>query len=244
MWFDLAVIALGGFLAALVIGSAGFAFAIVVTGIWIYVLPPPTIVLLAAICATLLHVVSVWSFRERIEYRLLWPFVIGGVLGVPLGVVALTRLDPSWFRHVFGGFMIAYSAYMLMRPNLPVLRLAPLTARFADGAVGWVSGVMGGFAMLHGTLPAIWCSLRGWDKRQARYVYQPYILITGIVIMLWVGFSVDIDKSRLAAPLLVCLPAMALGLWLGMRVFDVISEERFRRLVLWLILASGLSLQF
>src|SRR5687767_10899196 len=131
MWFDLAVIALGGFLAALVIGSAGFAFAIVVTGIWIYVLPPPLIVMLAAICATVLHVVAVWSFRQHIEYRLLWPFVIGGVLGVPLGVVALQRLDPAWFRHVFGGFMIAYSAYMLMRPKLPVVRLAPLTARFA-----------------------------------------------------------------------------------------------------------------
>lgn len=244
MWFDLALIAIGGFLAALVIGSAGFAFAIVVTGIWIYVLPPPTIVLLAAICATVLHVISVWSFRDRIEYRLLWPFVIGGVLGVPLGALALQRLDPAWFRHLFGAFMIAYSAYMLMRPKLPVLRLAPVAARVADGAVGWVSGIMGGFAMLHGTLPTIWCSLRGWDKRRARYVYQPYILITGVVILLWVGSSADIDKSELAAPLLVCAPAMALGLWVGIRVFDVISEERFRRLVLWLILASGVSLQF
>ncbi len=244
MWFDLALIALGGFLAALVIGSAGFAFAIVVTGIWIYVLPPAAIVLLAAICATLLHAVSIWRFRRRIEYALLWPFVIGGALGVPLGVMALQRLDPVWFRHFFGGFMIAYSAYMLARPQLPVVRLGPRIARVADGAVGWVSGVMGGFAMLHGTLPTIWCSLRGWDKQQARCVYQPYILITGIIIMLWVGFNVDIDKSQLVAPLLVCLPAMALGLWLGMRVFDFISEERFRRLVVWLILASGLALQF
>jgi len=244
MWFDLALIALGAFLAALVIGSAGFAFAIVVTGIWIYVLPPATIVLLAAICATLLHAISVWRFRGEIEYRLLWPFVLGGALGVPLGVFALQRLDPVWFRHAFGGFMIAYSAYMLMRPRLPVVSLGPVAARAADAAVGWASGVMGGFAMLHGTLPTIWCTLRGWDKRRARLVYQPYILVTGIVILLWVGLSVDIDKSKLAAPLLVCLPAMALGLWLGMRVFEVISEERFRRLVLWLILASGLALQF
>jgi len=244
MWFELALIALGGFLAALVVGSAGFAFAIVVTGIWLYVLPPATIVLLAAICATLLHAISVWRFRGQIEYRLLWPFVIGGVLGVPLGVMALQRLDPVWFRHLFGSFMIAYSLYMLMRPQLPVVRLAPLAARIADGAVGWVSGVMGGFALLHGTLPTIWCSLRGWDKRKARCIYQPYILITGVFIMLWVGFNVEIDKSQLAAPLLACLPAMALGLWLGMRVFDVISEELFRRLVLWLILVSGVTLQF
>ena len=64
MWFDPALITLGGFLAALVIGGAGFAFAIVVTGIWIYVLPPAAIVLLAAICATLLHAASVRRFRR------------------------------------------------------------------------------------------------------------------------------------------------------------------------------------
>jgi succinate dehydrogenase/fumarate reductase cytochrome b subunit len=34
---DLALIAAGGFLGAMVVGSAGFAFAIVVTGVWIYV---------------------------------------------------------------------------------------------------------------------------------------------------------------------------------------------------------------
>ncbi len=244
MSFDLALIAAGGFLAALVVGSAGFAFAIVVTGVWLYVLPPAQIVLLAAICATLLHIVSIWQYRREIEFRLLWPFVIGGALGVPLGVLALERLDAALFRHVFGAFMIAYSCYMLMRPAVPVLKLPPGVARIADGMVGWVSGILGGFALLHGTLPTIWCSLRGWDKRKSRYIYQPYILITGVLVMLCVGFTVKFDKSELIVPLAVSLPAMALGLWAGTRVFEVISEERFRRLVVWLILASGVSLQF
>ena len=244
MWFDLTLIAAGGFLAALVVGSAGFAFAIVVTGVWLYVLPPAQIVLLAAICASVLHVVSVWQFRREIEFRLLWPFVIGGALGVPLGVLALQRLDATLFRHLFGAFMIAYSGYMLMRPRIPVLQLRPGVARVADGAVGWVSGILGGFALLHGTLPTIWCSLRGWDKRRSRYIYQPYILITGVLVMLCVGTASKFDKSELILPLAVCAPAMALGLWAGTRVFDKISEELFRRLILCLILASGISLQF
>ena len=115
----LALIAVGGFLGALVVGSAGFAFAIVVTGVWLYVLPPAQIVLLAAICATALHILSVWQFRREMDFRLLWPFVVGGALGVPLGVLALQRLDAALFRHLFGAFMIAYSSYMLMRPRIP-----------------------------------------------------------------------------------------------------------------------------
>jgi uncharacterized protein len=241
---DLALIALGAFLAALVIGSAGFAFAIIVTGIWIYVLPPAVIVLLASICATLLHVVSVWRFRRDIEYGLLWPFLVGGVLGVPLGVLALSHVDTTLFRHMFGAFMIAYSAYMLLRPRLPVVSLGPVAARIADAVVGWVSGVLGGLAMLHGTLTTIWCGLRGWDKRKSRCVYQPYIGFTAILVMTMAGFNVDMAPSQLGLYLLVCLPALAAGLWIGLRVFDWISEERFRRLLLWMILASGISLQF
>jgi uncharacterized protein len=244
MSFDLALIAAGGFLGAMVVGSAGFAFAIVVTGVWLYVLPPAQIVLLAAICATVLHIVSVWQYRREIEFRLLWPFVIGGALGVPLGVLALQRLDANWFRHLFGIFMIAYSGYMLMRPRIPALRLRPGVARMADVAVGWVSGILGGLALLHGTLPTIWCGLRGWDKKRSRYIYQPYILITGVLVMLCVGTTATFDKSELLLPLAVSAPAMALGLWAGTRVFDKISEELFRRLILWLILASGISLQF
>lgn len=244
MWFDLGLVAVGGFLAALVVGSAGFAFAIVVTGIWLYVLPPAQIVLLASICATTLHIISVWQYRREIDFRVLWPFVAGGVLGVPLGVLALKRLDPGLFRHFFGAFMIAYGVYMLMRPEVPVVRLRDGVAKAADSLVGWVSGVLGGFALLHGTLPTIRCSLRGFDKRSARYIYQPYILVIGLVVMLCVGGTADFDKSALLVPLAVAAPAMALGLWAGTRLFEVMSEDRFRRLMLWLILASGISLQF
>lgn len=243
MALDYVLVALGAFVAALVIGSAGFAFAIVVSGIWIYVMPPAMLVLLASICATLLHAASIWRFRHDIEWALLWPFLAGGALGVPLGVAVLHRVDAVVFRHVFGVLMIAYSIYMLARPRFPVMRLAPAVARAADGAVGWVSGVLGGLAMLHGTLPTIWSGLRGWDKRRARCVYQPYIGFTAVLVMVTVGLNVEVDARQLGRYLLACLPALVAGLWLGVKLFDWVSEVRFRRFILWLILASGVSLQ-
>ena len=121
---DLTLIAVGGFLAARVTGSAGFAFGIIVTSVWIHVLQPAQIVLLASICATSIHVASVWRFHSEIEFRLLWPFVLGGALGVPLGVMGLTRLDPIVFRRLFGAFMICYSIYLWSRPHFPVVHLA------------------------------------------------------------------------------------------------------------------------
>ncbi|MEO7727653.1 MAG: sulfite exporter TauE/SafE family protein [Burkholderiales bacterium] len=244
MWFDYVIVASGAFFAALVIGSAGFAFAIVVTGVWIYVLPPAAIVLLASICATLLHVASIWQFRSEIEYRRLWPFLAGSIIGVPLGVLALQHINAAIFRHLFGAFMIAYSTYMLTSPRLARVNIAGRQAQAADAAVGWVGGILGGLAMLHGTLPTLWCGLRGWDKRTSRLVYQPYIGFTAILVMVMTGLHTDVGTAQIGWYLLACLPALAAGYWLGIRIFDWISEERFRKFILWLILASGISLQF
>lgn len=244
MWSDLALITIGAFLAAMITGSVGFAFAIVVAAIWIHVLPPVEVVLLASICATLLHTASVWHFRREIEYRLLWPFVVGALFGVPLGVFGLRYMNADAFRHVFGAFIIVYGAYMLRRPKLPLLRLNPMAARCADGFVGWISGVMGGLAMLHGMLPTVWCGLRGWGKRRSRFVYQPYILFTGILVMLLVGLNVEIEARRFGMYLIACLPAIGAGFWVGVKTFEWISEDLFQRLVLWLIVASGIPLLF
>ena len=62
--------------------------------------------------------------------------------------------------------------------------------------------------------------------------------------MLLVGFNVDVPQSQLGLNLLASVPAIMFGLWLGLRIFDYLSEEWFKRLVLWLILASGVYLQF
>lgn len=242
MTFELAIIAIGSFLGAVVAGSVGFAFAIIVTAVWIYVLPPAEIVLLASICATLLHGLSVWRYRRDIDFRRLWPFLAGGALGVPVGVSVLRSVDPAVFRHLFGGFMIAYSAYALAHPRLKSVHLQPALARVADGAIAWISGIMGGIAMLHGALPTIWCSLRGWNKRESRYVYQPYILFTGALVMVAVGLNVAVDTHRVGLGLVVGLPAMAAGLRVGLRVFEWISETHFQRLVLLMVFASGVAL--
>lgn len=241
---DILVVALGAFFAALAIGSAGFAFSMVATGFWIYVLPPQFIVLLASVCGTLLHGMSVWHYRRSIDLRRLAPFVAGGLVGVPLGVWALSLIDFVTFRHLVGALMIFYGAYTLLGLPLRTVVAPPGTMRAVDTVVGWGGGVLGGLAMLNGVLPTIWCSLRGWDKTAARQVYQPYIWCTGLLVMALTGLKIGESAERLPFYLMVALPGALLGWRLGHRLFDWVSERQFRRLLSVLILASGLALQF
>src|SRR3954463_10919177 len=86
---DLALFAIGTFTAAFVTGLAGFAFAIVAAAVWLHFLPPTQATALIVAYGLIVQGVSVWSLRRAIQWRRLLPFLIGGVIGVPLGVELL-----------------------------------------------------------------------------------------------------------------------------------------------------------
>lgn len=242
MFVELTLVAIGAFLGGVVTGAAGFAFAIVAGVFWVHVLSPANFVLLAAGCATLLHAAGVWQFRSRIDYRSLWPFLVGAVAGAPLGVLALSKVDADSFRRVIGVVIVAYAGYLALSTRIGVIAVPERAVRWVDGVVGCLSGILGGLTMLHGVLPAIWCTARGMDKWRSRLIYQPYILFTGLYVMLMVGINVTVDLRRLASFLVVCLPAVVAGMWTGSRVFTQLSELLFRRVLLLLLVISGIAM--
>src|SRR5438046_2804130 len=67
-------------------------------------------------------------------------FLLGGVIGVPIGVQLLHWTPPATLRISIGIVLILFSLYNLMRPQL-----APAPAgKTADGAIGVLNGVIGG----------------------------------------------------------------------------------------------------
>jgi uncharacterized membrane protein YfcA len=133
---------------------------------------------------------------------------------------------------------VLFSLYSLYRPKLASAEGAGPTA---DGAVGLVNGVIGGATGLAGIAAVVWCSLRGWPPAEQRATFQPVGVATFLMIALWLGGSGMIGGDTLGL-FLIGLPALAFGTWLGLKAFGKLDEAAFRRLVLMLLLASGLSL--
>lgn len=240
MLVELAFVAIGAFFGGIVTGAAGFAFAIVAGAFWVHVLPPTHFVLLAAACATLLHASAVWQFRAKIDWRALSPFLIGGFVGAPLGVLALSKVDVDSFRILIGVAIVVYAGYLALSPRIGHVTVPDKATRWVDAVVGWISGIIGGLTMLHGILPTIWCAARGFDKWRSRLIYQPYILFTGLYVMLMVGLKVGGDMTRLVTYFLVSLPALFAGMGIGSRIFGRLSEQLFRRILLTLLFISGI----
>jgi uncharacterized membrane protein YfcA len=232
------VVAAGALIAAFAQGLSGFAFNLVALGFWLHVLGPKVAAPLAIICSLISQCFAIAHMSRRFRFDLLWPFLLGGLIGAPLGVWLLDYADPELFRIGVGMFLLAYSAFMLFAPPLK-----PLAAggRAADGGVGFVGGVMGGLAGLSGPAPTAWCMLRGWSMDISRNVYQPFnAAIQAMAMAVLIGSGTLTRDVGLYV--LVTLPAMAVGVWLGVKLYKRISEDQFRRLILWLLMASGISL--
>ena len=92
-----------------------------------------------------------------------------------------------------------------------------------------------------GILVTIWCGLRGWPKDVQRTVFQPVAVATFLMSALWIGArgAITADTIKL---FLVGLPALLAGTWLGLKLFGRLDEAMFRKVVLVLLLASGIVL--
>lgn len=100
---------------------------------------------------------------------------------------------------------------------------------------------MDGFAGLCGVAPTIWYGLRGWPKATQRGIFQPFLAYMHLLSLgsLAVGGLVTVKTGE---RFLWCLPMIVAGVWLGIKLYDRLDETLFRRVVLGILLLSGLTL--
>jgi uncharacterized membrane protein YfcA len=82
----------GGFVS----GLAGFGTALMALGIWLYVLPPSIAVSLVLICSIVAQTSTLPSFWRSIDFKLVWPFVIGGLAGLSGALPTLWASVRGW----------------------------------------------------------------------------------------------------------------------------------------------------
>jgi uncharacterized membrane protein YfcA len=228
----------GALLAGFVSGLAGFGTGLVALGLWLHVIDPLLAAPLVVICSVPAQLLSLLTLRHAFNWPRIWPFLLGGLIGVPLGTFALEHIEASAFRAALGAFLVLYATVMLAARRLPVIRWG---GRPADGAVGFGGGILGGAAGLSGPLPTIWCSLKGWSKDEQRAVFQPF----NLAVLSWALVSYGLQgvlSAEVGRIGLTALPGTLIGVWIGIKAYGRVDERQFRLIVLWLLLASGATL--
>jgi uncharacterized membrane protein YfcA len=225
------------FVGGVTTGVAGFAMGLVVSGVWLRILTPVQTASLIVGYALVVQSYSIWKLRHALSWSKVWPFIVGGAVGVPLGAMLLVHIEAAYLRTAVGVLLVAYSTYGLARPAIQ-----PLTGGIpADIAVGFLNGLLGGLTGLAGVVVTIWCQLRDWPKDMQRAVFQPAILATMAMTAISLGAAGAITAETIKLYLLG-LPMLVAGAWTGLKLYGHLDDAAFRRVILVLLLLSGITL--
>ena len=227
----------GAFLGAFVQGATGFGSGLLINAFWLHIMEPTHAIPLNVVTSLFISGVPIYKLRKKLNFSKLKQFAIFGVVGIPIGMYLLVISDPSKLKFSIGILLVIYAVLMLKISSFSI----NVNNKSINNLVGFISGVIGGLTALLGIIPVAWFSIQRLPKNTKRGTYEPFIFITSIAAIISFAFA-GLYKIEMIFDLLKIIPALLVGSWLGIKIYNKINDNLFRKVVLGLILLSGLLL--
>ena len=160
--------------------------------------------------------------------------VLGALVGIPLGVLTLTRVDPTALR--WGLSLTVFACVALLASGW---RYSGKPVVLLTIAVGAAAGFLSGVAQIGGPpIIAYWLGAAIAAQVVRANIVLYFALSTIISAVSYAaGGLLTLDVFGLA---LVVAPVYGLSLYIGARMFRLASEATFRKICYALIAAAGL----
>ena len=227
----------GAFLGAFVQGATGFGSGLLINAFWLHIMEPTHAIPLNVVTSLFISGVPIYKLGKKLDFSKLKQFAIFGVVGIPIGMYLLVISDPSKLKFSIGILLVIYAVLMLKISSFSI----NVNNKSINNLVGFISGVIGGLTALLGIIPVAWFSVQRLPKNTKRGTYEPFIFITSIAAIISFAFA-GLYKIEMIFDLLKIIPALLVGSWLGIKIYNKINDNLFRKVVLGLILLSGLFL--
>jgi uncharacterized protein len=225
-------LAVAFFVAALVRGYSGFGLTALSVSAAGLVIDPLKVVPVVIVADIALTVLQAGGIRAHIDWRRVGTLLAGALVGVPVGVWALSGIGIDAARAMISGFILLMCALLWWG----------WTFRHRVGDAGHIAiGVLSGLsnAAAVGGLPvAAFFAAQGIPAaafRATLIVYFSLLDLWTVPVMAWNGL---ITRETLVAAGL-SLPVFAVGVWLGGKHFLRAEPQSFRRFAI--LLLAGLA---
>lgn len=232
--------------SAIMSGLSGFGFS-AIGALCLWLLPPKLGVPLLMSLSTANQLMSLGQLRADFKPLRQWwpdgpaPYLLGGVIGVPVGLAILHGLPTASLMAAFGAFLVLYAGYSMFKPD--GLHVEGGGQWPVSALVGLVGGVIGGFTAFPGAPVVVWSGLRRLHKNAARALVQPYILGMQLVSLALLAVQHPETFGRPFWGLLaVTVPVVLPCTLLGVALYRSLSDINFRRIAFLLLGTSGCGL--
>jgi uncharacterized membrane protein YfcA len=226
------------FVAGIMRGFSGFGAALTIAPVLALAVGPRAAIpaLLIVMMVTSLQLVpGAW---KNVNWQTVTPLSIGGVVGLPLGVWLLVVVDQEIMRRSISGTVIFFAVLMLIGWRYKG-SVGPWVSAFA----GWLGGFISGAAAAGG--PAVIMFLLAGPENAARnraaIILYFFFTQGAALIIFWISGLMTAKTFWIALPM---IPTIAIGTWLGEKMFGKASDSLYRKVALAFLLAIGLSTFF
>lgn len=222
------------FIAALITGLTGFGFALLGTPFLILLYPVKTAVVLAILLNSISVTMLLVPLRKDVQLAPVSILAATSLPGLAIGSYLLVVLRENLLLILIGIVTMVFAVIMLLGVARPFNR-----ENWAAAVTGFISGILGASTGLNGPPVVLFASNQRWLKQPFRAnmaTYRALLAIPTLVVLLPTGLL----SANLLWDCVKLLPALALGLVVGFRIFNRFSPIGFQRFVLVMLIAVSI----
>jgi uncharacterized membrane protein YfcA len=223
------------FVATVVRTALGFGEALVAVPLLVLFLPAQVTIPLVMLISILVAICIVARDWRHMHLRSAGWLIFFALLGIPLGLYALKRVDIHIIKGILAVIVISFSLYSLIGRRTLHLKSDNMAWLFC---CGFCSGVLGGAYAINGPPLVIYGALRRWSAQHFRATMQAYFLPVSVVIMggywaqgLWIH-----DVTRY---FLLSLPGAVAAIFIGQAIHNRLHEQPFFKYVYGALVVIG-----
>ena len=220
--------------AAFVIGAIGFGFGLTTSPVLLLILDPQTVVIVINVVAIIAFSLVLVETREHLRNRELAPMGIAAVLGTPIGVFALSTLDPTALRISIGVLVLVLTAMVVFNAEWRVP-----CPRISGPVLGLISSAFTTGLAIGGPILVLYFLGRGMDRQGVRASMAFFFTIMYVAAAIGYVIQGLLTTERLIL-IAAAAPGVVIGYWIAVKLTGRMNERVFRTAVVGVIVISSL----
>lgn len=213
----------------------GFGYALAAAPLLAFFMEPKDAVMLVLATGLVTKMMLLTGVKLEGKFSDILPVFLASLAGALPGAYIITFISADALKAFIGVTLLITTYFMSANYTVDVKR-----PRLAQRVIGMISGFLGATTSLSGPPLVLYYLNENAEKDRFRANLTRYFLLGNLsTLIISYGFG-TLQPATLFLPIVVSIPALAFGVWIGEKLFNRLNPQVFRRLAIGVISISGI----
>lgn len=213
----------------------GFGYALAAAPLLALAINPKDVVMLVLFTGLLVKAVMAWHTRREGCFSNIFLMFMASITGALPGAFVMAYISNDALKIFIGIVLVAVTVLMYRQVTVKIVN-----HRIAQAVVGLNSGFLASTTSLNGPPIVLYYMNEAAEKETIRANLARYFVLGNTASLVLSYFLGTLNVSNLAVNVVVSIPALLIGFWVGEKVFSKVDGQMFRKLALGVISISGM----